>query len=88
MKEGTIITSIDELKGLFDEQHECDTAVCSILLNGGFKSWKNISFDGDHYWWVYNEIDETEDEFATDEELMNSIVGEAIKKHALIFEWF
>ena len=88
MKEGTIITSLDELKGLFTGQHESDCAVCRVCLNGGFDSWKNISFDGDHSWWVFNEIDETEDEYASDEELMNSIIGEAINKNSLIFEWF
>jgi len=88
MKEGTIIKSLDELKGLFVGEHDCDCAVCSVLLNYGMKSWKDISTDGEGLWWVLNEIDESEEEFKSDEELMQSIIGEAIKKNALVFEWF
>ena len=87
MKEGTFITSLDELKNLFTGEHECDTAECSILLNGGAKSWKSIAYLGKGQWFVLSQMDESEHELS-DEELMNSIIGEAISKNALIFEWF
>ena len=87
-KEGTLVKSIDELKELLSGETGCATANCSVLLNGGFKSWKLISTDGAGRWWVVNEIDDTEDEFKTDEELMKSFIGTAIKQNALVFEWF
>lgn len=94
MKEGTIIKSLDELKGLFVGEHEGDCAVCSVLLNGGAKSWKDISPLRDNEsgeisgWFVRHEIDDTEEEYKTDEELMQSNIGKALNNNALVFEWF
>lgn len=87
-KRGTLIKNFEEFKELFTGETACETAQCSVLLNGGFKSWKQISTDGAGHWWVLNEIDDTEEEFNTDEELMESFIGTAIKQNALVFEWF
>jgi len=87
-KEGTLIKSLDELKDLLSGETACETANCSVLINGGFKSWKQISTDGNGRWWVNNEIDETEIEVESDEAFMKTTVGTAIKQHALVFEWF
>jgi hypothetical protein len=88
MKEGTIIKSLKELKDLFVGEDEGGCAVCSVLMNGGAKSWKDISTDGEGFWWVRNEIDDSEEEFDSVEKLMQSIIGQAINNNALVFEWF
>jgi len=87
MKEGTFITSLDELKSLFTGEHETDTAECSVLFEGGFKSWKSIAYLGNGQWFVLNQIDESEQEL-TDEQLMDSAIGYAMPNNALVFEWF
>lgn len=53
-----------------------------IVLAGGFaKSSKNIDCSDDNFY-VFNEIDGTEDQYS-DEEFAESFIGEAITKGAL-----
>ena len=55
---------------------------CFILLNYNLRSSKSITFDGDNYY-IYNEIDDTED-IVKHDKLMDSFpIGDAIKKGAL-----
>ena len=55
---------------------------CFVLLNYGLRSSKSITFDGDNYY-IYNEIDDTED-IVKHDKLMDSFpIGDAIKKGAL-----
>lgn len=54
-----------------------------VALNGGLRSSKDIQLVGDT-WNVYNHIDDSEVDFATDAELLASFpVGEALKLGAL-----
>ena len=55
---------------------------CFILLNYGLRSSKSISSDGDNYY-IYNEIDDTEETIPHDKLMDSSPIGEAIKKGAL-----
>ena len=53
-----------------------------ILLNYGLRSSKSISSDGDNYY-IYNEIDDSED-IVKHDKLMDSFpIGEAIKRGVL-----
>ena len=55
---------------------------CFVLLNYGLRSSKSITFDGDSYY-IYNEIDDSEN-IVKHDKLMDSFpIGEAIKKGAL-----
>lgn len=75
------VNNIEHLKQLVDaEQNEF-----VVLLNGGFRSSKHITHDGEDKWWVLNYIDDTEDEFTT-KELMESTVGKALVNGALYVE--
>lgn len=52
-----------------------------IRLNGGLRSSKHIDCDDENFY-IFNEIDGTEDQY-TDEEFKESFIGEAITKGAL-----
>ena len=55
---------------------------CFVLLNYGLRSSKTITSDGDNYY-IYNEIDDTE-EIIPHNKLMDSFpIGEAIKRGVL-----
>ena len=55
---------------------------CFVLLNYGLRSSKSITSDGDNYY-IYNEIDDSEN-IVKHDKLMDSFpIGEAIKKGAL-----
>ena len=55
---------------------------CFVRLNYGLRSSKSIAFDGDSYY-IYNEIDDSEN-IVKHNKLMDSFpIGEAIKKGAL-----
>ena len=55
---------------------------CFVLLNYNLRSSKSITFDGDNYY-IYNEIDDTED-IVKHDKLMDSFpIGDAIKKGVL-----
>lgn len=55
---------------------------CFVLLNYGLRSSKSITFDGDSYY-IYNEIDDSEDIIKHDKLMDSFPIGEAIKKGAL-----
>ena len=55
---------------------------CFVLLNYSLRSSKSITFDGDSYY-IYNEIDDTEDIIKHDKLMDSFPIGEAIKKGAL-----
>ena len=55
---------------------------CFVLLNYGLRSSKSITSDGDSYY-IYNEIDDSEN-IVKHDKLMDSFpIGEAIKKGVL-----
>ena len=55
---------------------------CFVLLNYGLRSSKSLTFDGDSYY-IYNEIDDSEN-IVKHDKLMDSFpIGEAIKKGVL-----
>ena len=55
---------------------------CFVLLNYGLRSSKSITSDGDNYY-IYNEIDDTEDIVKHDKLMVSFPIGDAIKKGAL-----
>lgn len=56
---------------------------CFIVLNGGLRSSKRITYE-DQLWNVYNEIDDTEQEGLTDLQLkQDTNIVEAIEQNAL-----
>ena len=55
---------------------------CFVLLNYGLRSSKSITSDGDNYY-IYNEIDDTEETIPHDKLMDSSPIGEAIKKGVL-----
>ena len=74
-----LIKSITELKELCTE---LETVDCFIMLNGGARSSKDISYsEGTFY--VYNNIDDTEQHLTEKELYTDSNIGEAIDKKAL-----
>lgn len=74
-----VITDIETLKNL--SQTGLD---CYVLLEGRLRSSKYIQWvDDENRYCVFNEIDDSQ-EFITKNELLNSIIGQAMKKNALI----
>jgi hypothetical protein len=72
------IANMDELKALARNGLEC-----FILLNGGLRSSKHVYYDGET-WFVYNEIDDTEQELPGERGLANGTnIVEALGKGAL-----
>ena len=55
---------------------------CFVLLNFGLRSSKDISFNENNDYYVYNTVDDSE-EIIVHSQLMNSSIGEAISKGAL-----
>ena len=55
---------------------------CFVLLNYSLRSSKSITFDGDSYY-IYNEIDDTEETISHDKLMDSFPIGEAIKKGVL-----
>ncbi len=55
---------------------------CFVLLNFGIRSSKEIGRDDSGDYWVYNEVDDS-DECIKHGQLMKSFIGEAISKGAL-----
>lgn len=76
---GIVIKNIEQLKEICHKEELVD---CYIQLNGGLKSSKYISYDGDTFY-VQHCIDDTE-EHLTEMELLNSNIGEAMKLNSLI----
>lgn len=75
------VKSVNQLKTILADG---ETKDFFILLNGGLRSSKTISFDGDNIFYVLNEIDDTE-QVLTEQELMDSDItniGKAINNGA------
>ncbi len=77
------IISIEELINAL-ESSEDGCIDSHLVLKGGLKSSKHISYDGE-YFYILNLIDNTEDKFNL-EELKNSFINEAIKKRSFYIE--
>ena len=75
------ITTQEQLDRLIEEDSD-KSLDCFVKLNYGLRSSKSITFDGDSYY-IYNEIDDSEN-IVKHDKLMDSFpIGEAIKKGAL-----
>ena len=79
------VKSVNQLKAILADG---ETQDFFILLNGGLRSSKTISFDGDDTFYVENSIDDTEQEL-TASELMDSDltnIGKAISNGAFYLD--
>lgn len=77
----TKITSQQQLDKLIEEDSN-KSLDCFVRLNYDLRSSKSIAFDGDSYY-IYNEIDDSEN-IIKHNKLMDSFpIGEAIKKGVL-----
>ena len=74
-----------------NSQEELDTLIennlgnpldCFILLNYGLRSSKEIAFNDNGDYFIYNECDDTEEVIPYDS-LMSSFIGKAIDNNAL-----
>lgn len=77
------ITNIKELVNSL-ESSEDGYINSHLVLKGGLRSSKHISYDGE-YFYILNLIDDTEDKFNL-EELKNSFINEAIEKRSFYIE--
>ena len=55
---------------------------CFVMLNGGLRSSKCISLEGNNIYWILNEIDDSE-EYVEHDKLSKTIIWEAMEKGAL-----
>lgn len=69
---------LDELLGKLDG----NPLDCFVQLNFGIRSSKAISRDDNGDYWIYNEVDDSE-ESIKHSQLMKTFIGEAISKGAL-----
>lgn len=78
------IRFLDDLKELAKGEEPVE---CFVRLQLGFRSSKRISFkenDAKERWWIVNEIDDSEETFITDEDMLEkTIIGKALKYGAL-----
>ena len=74
------VTDFEDLKATAKAKGHFDGFV---LLNGGLRSSKDISYiEDEDVWEIWNMIDGSVDQF-TDQELQDGFIGEAIQKGAL-----
>lgn len=76
------ITSQEELDNLISSTRHHKALECFVLLRFGLKSSKDISFDDNGDYNIYNSIDDTE-EIIEHDNLMSTFIGEALEKGAL-----
>ena len=76
------INSQKELDDLIKNVKGGYSLECFVLLNFGLRSSKDISFNENNDYYVYNTVDDSE-EIIVHSQLMNSFIGEAISKGAL-----
>lgn len=76
------INSQEELDNLISSTRHHNALECFVLLRFGLKSSKDISFDDNGDYNVYNSIDDSE-EIIEHDNLMSTFIGEAIEKGAL-----
>lgn len=73
---------IEDIEAL-DKLVELDAVVeCFVFLRGGARSSKVIQSAGDDMYYIFNEIDGSEEEL-TKEQLMQGIIGDALNGGAL-----
>ena len=75
------ILSQEQLDSLIEEDPN-KSLDCFVRVNYGLRSSKSITFDGDSYY-IYNEIDDSEDIIKHDKLMDSFPIGEAIKKRVL-----
>ena len=76
----TLIKSIKTLK----EKSKESTLSCYVRLNSYCKSSKDITYHPkDNLWFIYNYVDDTEQELSTEELSTHTIIAEAIENKAL-----
>lgn len=75
------ILSQEQLDSLIEKNPD-KSLDCFVLLNYGLRSSKSITFDGDNYY-IYNEIDDSEDIIKHDKLMDSFPIGEAIKRGVL-----
>lgn len=76
------INSQEELDDMLEKLKDGHTLNCFVKLNFGFRSSKDISFTEDGDYFIFNEIDGSEETIEHDD-LMSSFIGEALEKGAL-----
>jgi len=84
------ITSLDHLKKLASGEEQLE---CCIMLNGGARSSKTITYDPIEdgklgvRWFIFNFIDDSEEEFENDHAFKSGypLFFEAMKKGALFY---
>lgn len=73
------INNMEELKTLAKDT----TLECFIHLQGGLRSSKTITYYGDDKWWLYNNIDDTEEELTTEQLASETNIVKAMDNMAL-----
>lgn len=76
------INSQEELDEMLSRQKSRHPLECFVLLNYGLRSSKDIVFDDNGDYSIFNAIDGTE-EIIEHDNLMSSFIGEALEKGAL-----
>lgn len=76
------INSQEDLDEMLTKQKFNHPLACFVQLNFGLRSSKDISFDDNGDYSIYNGIDDTEETIEHDN-LMSSFIGEALEKGAL-----
>jgi hypothetical protein len=78
----TRIANQEELDDLLNDLKEDHTLHCFVRLNFGLRSSKEISFNANGDYSIFNEIDGSEETIEHDN-LMSTFIGEALEKGAL-----
>jgi hypothetical protein len=76
------INSQEDLDDMLIKQKNNAPLQCFVQLNFGLRSSKDISFDDNGDYSVYNSIDDSEETIEHDN-LMSTFIGEALEKGAL-----
>lgn len=76
------INSQEDLDEMLAGQKHNSPLSCFVQLNFGLKSSKDISFDDNGDYFIYNSIDDSEETIEHDN-LMSTFIGEALEKGAL-----
>lgn len=77
------ITSQQQLDDMLNNCGADKYIECFVALNGGCRSSKDISFNDDGGYYVFNYIDDSHENIPHDELMQSFPIGEAISKGAL-----
>ena len=81
------VAGLDDLKALSNGENAFE---CFIALSFGARSYKRILYNEggkEETWWIANEIDDTEESFSSDEEMLEKTnIGLALKSRALWYQ--